>query len=430
MREVATEVLLFALVGLILLSGFFSGSETGVMSLNRYRLQHLVRQKRRGAERLQQLLRRPDRLLGVILIGNTFANILASALATVLAVRLLGDYGVLVSTVGLTMVVLIFAEVLPKTVAALYPEKVALPIGVILQALLRLMYPVVWLISGIANGVLRLFGVRVGQHKLDVLSRDELRGLVQSTDHSTPDDEHMLMGVLDLEKMTVNDSMVPRSDIVGLDLNERWKMIIKQLQRSPRPYWVVYRGDIDQVQGVLMVTRVVELLARGCLNRTTLQRAIQPMTFIPEGTSLRVQLMNFQRDKYQMGLIVDEYGDIQGLITLEDILEEIIGEFIPDTPEEAKVQDVEPRPDGSYWVLGNCSVRDINRAMGWSLPTEGPNTLSGLIIEHLEAIPEGRVCLRIAGYPMEVLHVQDKKIERVKIMPALRIKQQGEDNHM
>lgn len=414
MDGLSVHGMLAVLAFLILMSAFFSGSETGVMAINRYRLQHLVRQGKRGAKRLQQLLHRPDRLLGVILIGNTFANILASAVATVLAVRLFGEFGLVVVTIGLTLVVLIFAEVMPKTLAALHADRVALAVAVPLKILLKLLYPLVWLVNGIANAALRLFGVKVGHQQLDVLSREELRGLVKSVGRIPTDDQHMIMGVLDLEKMSVNDSMVPRNEIVGIDLAEPWEVVLQQIRSATREYQLVYQHSLDDVVGVLARATVVELLLDGCLNKNTLRQQVEPVHYIPEGASLRVQLLNFQRHKYQIGVVVDEYGDVQGMITLDDILEEIVGEFVVD--DEDAERDIRVLKDGSVLVAGQCSVREVNRSMGWELPTEGPNTISGMVIEHLEVIPEAKVGLRIAGYPIEIVELDDNKVAKIRVL--------------
>ena len=414
-------MLLVGLLLLIVLSGFFSGAETGLMALNRYRLQHLVRKRDRAALRIHRLLQRPDRILGVILIGNTFANILASAIATMMAVRLWGELGVVLATLLLTLVVLVFAEVTPKTLAALYPRRVAFFVGLPLEYLLRLLYPLVWLVNGIGNGVLRIFGVKVGKRRVDSLSRGELKAVLANMGDKIPESHRrMLLSVLDLEQVAVNDVMVPRHEVVGIDLDQPWSTVVDQLMGSRYTRVLVYQKSLDRLSGFVHSQRVSDLFVHSSLNKNTLLQAMEEPHFIPDGTLLNVQLMNFQRERYRVGLVVDEYGAIQGLITLADILEEIVGTFSTETPDIE--QEIQRNQDGSYWVSGNVPIRDLNREMGWELPAAGPNTLSGLIIEQLEMIPEPGVGLRVGGYPVEVVGVGNNKVIKARIWPGLRIR--------
>jgi Mg2+/Co2+ transporter CorB len=409
--------LFIILILLILVSGFFSSAETGIMSINRYRLRHLVRKEYPAAKRINELLERPDRLLGVILIGNTFANVFASAIATILAVRFWGGFGVAAATFILTFAILIFAEITPKILAALYPERIAYNASLPLKYLLKILYPVVWLASEIANLVLRLFRVKRGiGTKIDVLSHDELRTIVnEAVGKSTTRSHEMLLGILDLNKTTVEDIMVPRNDIIGIDLDEDWLDILAQLRISQHTRLPIYRGSIDNVEGILHLRKVLNIFAESQPDKPKLLQAADQVYFIPEGTPLNKQLLNFQQQKIRIGMVVDEYGDIQGLVTLEDILEEIVGQFTTDLA--AADKDIIPQNDGSYLIDGSTSIREINRTLGLELPTEGPKTLNGLIVEHLETIPDSGICLRIASYPIEVLQVEGNTIKTARIQP-------------
>ncbi len=420
--------MLFTILGiLILISAYFSGSETGMMSLNRYRLRHLEKEKHKGARRVSKLLARPDRLIGLILIGNNLVNIAASAIATVIGLRLFGDMGILIATVVLTLVILIFAEVTPKTLAALYPEKIAFPSSIILSLLLKLLFPLVVVVNWITNGFLMLLGINAEQREQHSLSTEELRTVVNESGallHQR--DQDMLVSILDLEKVSVEDIMIPRSELVGIDVNDDWKTIQKQLTQANHTRVLLYRDSIDDVVGYIHARDALKLLSKSQFTKATLLRAVRELYFIPEGTPLNIQLLKFQHAKERLGLVVDEYGDIQGLVTLEDILEEIVGDFTttmtPTTSDEVTLQ-----PDGSYLVDGSASIRDINKEMSWQLPTDGPKTLNGLIIEYLEDIPQSNISLRIAGYPVEIIDVADNMIKSVRVMPEHFIDENEEE---
>ncbi len=408
--------LIIGLVCLIIASSFFSGSETAMMALNRYRLRHLVKQKNPRAQRVSRLLERPDRLLGIILIGNTFTNMLASALATLIAIDLFGQIAVVPASISIALFVLIFAEILPKTIAAFYPEHLALAASGLLSFLLKALYPIVWLANGIANGLLRLFNIKISTKALDTLSNDEARTLVYEAAHQlTPGYRHMMLGVLDLADVTVDDIKIPRSDIIGIDLTDDWPDILELLARSEHTRLPLYQESIDQVQGILHLRKALNLAAQGNLNKQTLLNSAEEVYFIPQGTLLNTQLLNFRQEKRRIGLIVDEYGDIQGLVTLEDILEEIVGEFTTNLPGSYK--NIQSQRDGCYLVDGNISIRDLNRRLELGLSLEGPKTLSGLIVEYLEMIPNAQVGLRIGGYRMEVVEVEENTIKLVRIWP-------------
>ncbi len=418
MDNISTEMLFIVLGILILISAYFSGSETGMMSLNRYRLRHLEKQKHKGAKRVSKLLQRPDRLIGLILIGNNLVNIAASAIATIIGIRLLGDvYGVLAATIILTLVILICAEVTPKTLAALYPEKIAFPSSLILSLLLKVLFPLVVAVNWITNGILMLLGISSEQREQHSLSSEELRTVVNESGallHKR--DQDMLVSILDLEKVSVEDIMIPRSELVGIDVNDDWKRIQKQLTQANHTRVLLYRDSIDDVVGYIHARDALKMLSKSQFTKATLLRAVRELYFIPEGTPLNIQLLKFQHAKERLGLVVDEYGDIQGLVTLEDILEEIVGEFTT-TMAPAPSDVVTLQPDGSYLVDGSASIRDVNKEMSWQLPTDGPKTLNGLIVEYLEDIPQNNLSVRIAGYPVEIVDVSDNMIKTVRVMP-------------
>ena len=419
MDDISTATLFGILFVLILLSGYFSGSETSMMSINRYRLRHLVNKKHRSATRVDKLLQRPERLIGLILIGNNLVNIAASSIATIIGLRLFGDVGIAIATFALTLVILIFSEVTPKTVAALYPEKIAFPSSLILFPLMKVLYPLVWLVNLITDGMLYLLGIKNKDAGADHLSSDELRTVVNETGGMIPKrHQEMLTSILDLEKVTVEDIMIARSEIIGIDINDDWKVILKQLTHSQHTRMLLYRDTIDDAVGFVHARDALRLLSRNQFNKATLLRAVKELYFIPEGTSLNVQLLKFQRNKERIGLVVDEYGDIQGLVTLEDILEEIVGDFTtsvaPPPSEEIHLQ-----PDGSYLIDGSINLRELNREMNWSFPIDGPKTINGLIIEYLQEIPDANTSVRLAGYPMEILKVENNMIQTVRVLPEL-----------
>ncbi len=408
-------VLLGIVLGLIVISSFFSGSETGMMALNRYRLRHLAK-KSRAAKRAENLLKRPDRLLGVILIGNTFANILASSLATIVASRLFGDAGVVAVTIILTLLILLFSEILPKTLAALRPEAFAFPATLPLRILQTLLYPLVFLLNGIVNSILRVFGVNVKDRKaLDPLTSEELRSVVRASGHAlNGTHKNMLLGVLDLEHATVQDAMLPRQSIVGIDLDDPWSDILTQLKTTSFSKLPVYRDSIDHVLGILHVRKVINLPMEVENPLPILETLLDPPYFIPETTSLQQQLIQFQQHSTHLALVVDEYGDIQGLVTAQDILEEIVGEFTDFSQPSAHLHTRELK-DGSTLVDASMTIRDLNRDLNLSLPTDGPKTLSGLIVEYLEAIPTPHTSIKIQGYPIEILAVKGNAVRKAKI---------------
>lgn len=415
MDDIPLGSLYAALFILILLSAFFSSSETGLMAINRYRLKHLANKGHRGARLAQKLLTRPDRLIGLILLGNNMVNILAASIATVIAMRLYGDNGIWISTLAMTVIVLIFAEVAPKTVAALHPEKVAFPASYVLVVLLKLLYPIVWLVNSFANLLLKPFGVKTDVVALERLNREELRTLVTEGGQISNDHQRMLVNILDLEQASVEDVMVPRGEIVGIDLDDDWADILSQLTQTMYTRLPVYRESIDNVVGLLHIRTVISRLSLGGLSFTDLQRSVRRPYFVPEGTSLTRQLLEFQAKERRMALVVDEYGDIQGLVTLDDILEEIVGEFTPEG--RGRSRSVRRMDDGNYLVDGATSVRTLNRRLDWDLPFDEAHTLGGLLIEEMEVIPEGKCSIKIGQHIMTIVDIRDNVIHKVLIKP-------------
>jgi len=416
LNETPLSLLFAALALLILISAFFSSSETSMMSLNRYRLKHLKGTGHRGARRALALLKRPDRLIGLILIGNNLVNILASAIATVIAIRLFGDAGIAIATLALTLVILIFAEITPKTIAALHPERVAFPASLILVPLLKGLMPLVLSINWLTNGILKLMGFSPDTAGDDAVSQEELRTIVTESAPMIPGrHRRMLVNILDLEQMTVNDIMAPRNEIYGIDIAAPDEAIMRQLKGSEHTRLPIYRDDINQIEGVFHMRNLSQVLDGGRLSRSRLLDATDAPYFIPENTPLNTQLLHFQRQKKRLGMVVDEYGDILGLVALEDILEEIVGEFTSNLVEEN--EEITRHPDGSTTCSGTVSIRDLNRQRRWDLPTDGPKTVSGLALEALEAFPSARASVRIEGYQLDIEEIAKTHINRLRITP-------------
>lgn len=407
---------LFGILGvLILLSGFFSSSETGMMALNRYRLRHMADANHRGAKRAHSMLERPDRLIGIILLGNNLVNIFAASVATVIGIRLYGEAGIAIASLALTAVILIFGEVAPKTVAALYPERIAFPASFILKPLLRLCYPAVWLLNSIANGLLRILGVNIDEQGDSPLSREELRTVVREAGNLIPKrHQRMLLSILDLEYFTVNDIMVPRAEVTAIDLDDDIDEIHDMLNNCRHTRIPVYREDLDNTIGILHVRRLMRrLLEHEEITREIIEASANQPYFVPEDSPLHAQMVNFQRNRQRIGLVVDEYGVVLGLVTLEDMLEEIVGEFTTDM--QSFNRDIHPQDDGSYLIDGTASIRDINRQLRWHLPADGPRTLNGLILEYLESIPESGTSLKIGDYAFEITSTTESAVKTAKI---------------
>ena len=390
-----------------------------MMTLNRYRLRHRAKQGNRAARRVEKLLRKPDRLISLVLIGNNLVNILASALGTIVGMRLYGNAGVAIATGVLTFVVLVFAEVLPKTIAALYPEKVAYPSSFLLAPLLILMMPLVWLLNMVTRVLMRMVGIKADVTISSALSKDELRTIVnESRSQISRRNQDMLLSVLDLEKVSVDDIMVPRNEIVGIDINDDWKAIVRQLTHSPHGRIVLYRDSLDDAISMLRVREAYRLMTeKNEFTKEVMLRAADEIYYVPEGTPLSTQLVKFQRNKKKVGLVVDEYGDIQGLVTVEDILEEIVGDFTT-SMSPSLAEEVTPQNDGSVLIDGSANIREINKAFNWHLPEDEARTMNGMILEALEEIPATGTRVRIEQYDIDILDVQDNMIKQVKVLPV------------
>jgi Mg2+/Co2+ transporter CorB len=416
--EVPTLYLFLSIAVLILLSAYFSGTETAMMALNRYRLRHLVKRRNRGARKADRMLKRPDRLLGVILVGNNLVNFSAATLATIIGYNLLGDTGVLLAPWVLTLTFLIFAEVAPKTLAAEQPEAWALKAVYALEPLAKVLHPVVLLINGFSNALVKPF-LPERQRGDDQLTKDELITVVSEGAHAVGERKNMMTRLLDLETVTVNDIMVPRTEIVSINIDDDIADILTSTAASQHTLLPIYKDNFNNMLGVLHLRRLARLLQVDDFTKADLLQLARDPYYVPEATPLHTQLLNFQKEKQRFAIVVDEYGDIQGIVTLEDILEEIVGEFTSDFA--ANIVDINPEPDGSFLIDGMAVLRDINRALRWNLPTNGPKTLNGFVLEHLETIPEFNLCIQIDEYQIETLQIKDN------IIKSLRIRRVGED---
>lgn len=430
MNEMPLGLLFSTLALLLLLSAFFSSSETGMMALNRYRLKHLVKKHNKGAIRATALLQRPDRLIGVILIGNNLVNILASAIATIIGLRLFGDAGILVATVLLTLAILVFSEVTPKTMAALHPEKIAFPASLILRPLLTILYPAVWAINYVSNILARLFGVNPESHSTqEHLRPEELRTVVDEAGDLIPDQhQKMLLNIFDLETATVEDIMVPRNEVMGLDLHDDIPTLLKRIRNSEHTRLPIYEGDINHIVGMLHLRNASRFLYGDDTEVThdAIKRFAREPYFVPLSTPLHTQLLNFQKQKRRIAIVVDEYGDVQGIATLEDLLEEIVGEFTTNLAEDQN-QEIVALDNEWYLIEGGASIRDINRSLQWDLPTDGPKTLNGVMMEYLESIPDGNSCFQIGDYRFETVTLSEKLIDRAKVRPVSPLLSEDQD---
>ncbi|MDG1681113.1 MAG: CNNM domain-containing protein [SAR86 cluster bacterium] len=423
MSEIPLWILLALIAFLVLMSAFFSGSETSMMAINRYRLKHLVKEKNKSAKRVSRLLERTDRLLGVILIGNNFTHTLSTALATVVAIRLWSDSAVLAVTVFMTIIMIIFAEVMPKTIAALKPESIAFPASYLLKPLSKLLSPLITLVSFVSNNVTKMMGINLDNTDKDELKPEELRTLLQSSGVPKRQEE-MLMGIFDMDYLSVNDVMIPKNEIIGIDLNDEIEEILKQLQIIDFTYIPCYEDSIDNIQGFLSLNKKADFLGNKIQSKENLKAELREPLFVPENTPLYKQLANFQSSGRRVGLIVDEYGDIEGIITLRAILEIIVGEI---TTESIEKMDIMPQADGTYLIEGNVMVREVNRRLEWELPTEGPKTLSGLILEEVQTIPDTNIGLTIGGYRIETVLIKDNVIKLAKIKKVEELNELDEE---
>ena len=411
--------LLFSILALlVILSAFFSSAETAMMTLNRHKLRHLQKNKIRGAIRAGKLLDRPDRLIGLILIGNNMVNIFASAVATVISIRLWGDAGVYIATGALTVVILVFAEVTPKTIAALHPERVAFPASVILLPLMTLMSPVVAMVNAVTNRLSRLLGFDPKKEAYEHVSADELRTIVTDAGKLIPArHRELLINIMDLVQVSVDDIMVPRNEVYGINLDNTDQEILLKIQSTAHTRLPVWRDDINNIIGVLHMRSISRVVNGLTLDRVALEREMEKPYFVPESTPLHTQLINFQEMKKPLAVVVDEYGEVRGVVALGDILEEIVGDFTSNMAETT--ESILLERDGSYIIDGTENIRDINKTLGWSLPKDGPKTLSGLILEYLESFPAAPAGLTIGDYRLEILELEGNVVRLVRAQPLV-----------
>ena len=406
-------MLITSIFFLLCLSAFFSSAETGMMALNRFKLKHLVKQRNKSAIRANKLLQRPDRLLGIILIGNNFVNILAAALTTILCLRLFGDSGVLIGSIILTMIVLIFAEVTPKTFAANYSEKVALPSSLILKFLQKLLYPLVWIVNFFSNSILKLLGVKEKESEED-LSPEELKSILENSGDLIPSRyQEMLLSVLELDKISIDEVMIPKNEIIGIDLSKDIEEIGDFLKDSKKEFFPVFDQNLDDIKGIINLYGINSFLSSQKKDTESLLQNSEEVYFALENTALNIQLNNFQKDKKKVAVVLDEYGSVKGMVDIKDILEEIVGE-LSDPHEEVKI-DIKEQKDGSYLIDASISVREVNKRLGWDLPLSGPKTLNGLILENTETIPEANISLEIENYLIETVLIKDNMIKFTKV---------------
>jgi Mg2+/Co2+ transporter CorB len=406
-----------ALVLLIMLSAFFSASETALMTVNRYRLRHRAGHGHRGAQLALALLERPEKLIGLILLGNNFVNILASSLATVIALELWGEGAIAIAAGVLTLVVLVFGEVTPKTLAAMHPERIAYPAAYVYTPLLKVLYPVVWVVNQITTALLRLMRIETAGSDGQALTREELRTVVAEAGALIPERSRgMLLGILDLEQATVEDIMVPRHEVEGIDLQDPEDEIVAAIENSRYTRLPLFDGGIDNVIGIFHARNALRaVLEHGSLDKDLLREISREPYFVPEGTPLYQQLQNFQRERRRVALVVDEYGEFLGLITLVDLLEEIVGEFTTDPSDQ--IGEIHRAEDGSLLIDCGMGVRDLNRALRWQLPVHGPKTLNGLILEYMETIPEPGTSLKLHDYPLEIMQTAENAVKTVRYVP-------------
>ena len=406
-------MLITSIFFLLCLSAFFSSAETGMMALNRFKLKHLVKQRNKSAIRANKLLQRPDRLLGIILIGNNFVNILAAALTTILCLRLFGDSGVLIGSIILTMIVLIFAEVTPKTFAANYSEKVALPSSLILKFLQKLLYPLVWIVNFFSNSILKLLGVKEKNSEED-LSPEELKSILENSGDLIPSRyQEMLLSVLELDKISIDEVMIPKNEILGIDLSKDIEEIGDFLKDSKKEFFPIFDQNLDEIKGIINLYGINSFLSSQKRDTESLLQNSEEVYFALENTSLNIQLNNFQKDKKKVAVVLDEYGSVKGMVDIKDILEEIVGE-LSDPHEKVKI-DIKEQKDGSYLIDASISVREVNKRLGWDLPLSGPKTLNGLILENTETIPEANISLEIENYLIETVLIKDNMIKFTKV---------------
>ena len=417
MTEFNPWVLLSSIVFLLFLSAFFSGVETAMMSLNRYRLKHLVKENDKGAIRADKLLKRPDRLLGVILIGNNFVNILAASLTTVLCLNLFGDSGVVIGSIVLTLFILVFAEITPKTFAALNSEKVALPASLTLKYLQKILRPLVLFVNFFSNFFMRLLGTKETTINED-LSPEELKSVLENSGDLIPKKyQDMLISVLELDKVSVDEVMTQRSEVIGIDINQAVENILSNLQNNQKDFLPVYDESLDNLRGVIDLYGITSFLSNEDKSIESLIESLDEAYFIPENTPLSTQLFNFQKNKKTVAVVIDEYGSVKGIVTIKDVLEEIVGELATDIDKETV--EIMEQKDGSYLIDASIPLRELNKKLNWQLPVNGAKTLNGLIIDQIETIPEKNIKIKIENYSVETVLIRNNMIKIARVLQLI-----------
>ena len=413
MNEIPIWLLLSSISILLVLSAFFSSAETGMMALNKYRLKHLIKQNSRSAKRADKLLQRPDRLLGVILIGNNFVNILAAALTTILCLELFGNSGVFIGSIILTIIILIFAEVTPKTFAAKNAEAIALPASGILKILQKILYPLIWIVNFFSNSLLSLLKANEKDSNEDITT-EELKSVLENSGDLIPKRyQDMLISILDLDAILIDEIMTPRNEIVGIDLDDSFEQLMKKVSEDSKEIIPIYEQNLDNLKGIIDFNGIKSFLLSEGRNFDSFMEFVQEVYVALENTSLSNQLFNFQKDNKTSALVVDEYGNVKGLVTLNDILEEIVGELSTNQTDRIEIQE---QKDGSFLIDGSVAIREINKKLSWDLPLEGPLTLNGLILEKIETIPKSNVSINLNNYLIETVLIKDNMIKFVKVL--------------
>ena len=406
------ESLFFVLFILLLLSAFFSGAETSLMSVNRYKLKHKHKLGDSSANKVNFLVTNPEKTLGLILLLNNFVNILASAISTLIAIKIYGEAGVAISVVVLTIIILIFAEVTPKTFAALYADKIAYPVSLLLYPLMKIFYPIVILINFISKIILRMFGIKTEKINQELLTKDEIKLIVKESSHRIPKNhEDMIVNMIDLEKVKVEDAMIPRNELVAVDIEDDLEKISKKILNCKHTRIPIYKKELNKLLGFLHKRKVIDILVENKMTKENILEQISPPYFIPEDTSLTSQLINFKKQKKRIGFVVDEYGDVKGVVTLDDILEEIVGDF----DENAKNDGIIKINSQTYIIDGTIQIREINKSLDWEIPETAAKTINGYILECLENIPTQGETFDSEGYLFEIVEMSNNFVKNVKV---------------
>ena len=413
MNNISTEILIIVLIILFLLSAFFSGSETALMSINKYKMRHQAKLNNKGAKAAKKLLENPDKIIGVILLGNNLTNILITQIATLISLRLYGDIGLAIATGLLTIFILIFAELTPKTIGEMHSEKIAYSSSLLYRPMLILLYPFVFIINLIANSIIKIMGLKENVAKSS-LSTEELKTVLSESSIKFPKPHlKMLESIIDLEKATVEDIMIPRSDIYGIDISDDIATVVSNFKITPYTRIPVYEDNIENLLGLIHIKNIAPLLASKSINDSEIKKLIKKPYYIVSGTSLYKQLISFQKEKRRIGFIIDEYGDIQGLVTLEDILEEIVGDFTSDPSSSEEITTT--NNENIYIIDGGAHIREINQELNIKLISKEAKTINGFILEHTENLPKINDIIKIQGHTFKVLESIDNAVKTVHL---------------